>query len=42
VLLGFVVVSIWQSYDRSRYNVEKEANCLIDLYRNAESFAISI
>lgn len=39
VLLAFVVVVVWQNYDKSRLNVEKEANCLSDLYRDSESFA---
>lgn len=39
VLLGFVVVIVWQGFDKSSLNVEKEANCLSDIYRDAESFS---
>ena len=38
VLLAFVVVIAWQSFDKSALNVEKEANCLVDLYRDSVSF----
>lgn len=38
VLMAFVVVIVWQAYDRSDLNVTREANCLVDLYRNSESF----
>ena len=38
VLLAFVVVIAWQSFDKSNLNVEKEANCLVDLYRDSVSF----
>ena len=30
VLLAFVVVVAWQSFDRSNLNVEAEANCIRD------------
>ena len=39
VLLAFVVVVVWENFDKSSLNVQKEANCLIDLYRDAESFS---
>ena len=38
VLLAFVVIVVWQSFDTARRNVEAEANCLADLYRNADGF----
>lgn len=38
VLLAFVVVAVWQNYDKSNVNVEKEANCLVDIYLDAECF----
>ncbi len=38
VLVGFVVVIVWEGFDRSSLNVEKEANCLVDLYRDAQAF----
>ncbi|MDD5155766.1 MAG: DUF4239 domain-containing protein, partial [Candidatus Omnitrophica bacterium] len=38
VLLAFVVVTVWQSFDKSNSNVQREANCLADLYRDAEAF----
>ena len=39
VLLGFVVIVVWQSFDRSNLNIQKEANCVVDLYRDAEIFS---
>lgn len=39
VLLAFVVVSVWQSYDKTNANVQQEANYLADIYRDAEAFA---
>jgi len=38
VLLAFVVVIVWQNYDKSRVNVEKEANCMVDIYADVECF----
>ena len=38
VLLAFVVVIAWQSFDKSSFNVEREANCLIDLARDSGPF----
>ena len=38
VLLAFVVVIAWQSFDKSNLNVEKEANCLVDMYRDSTAF----
>ena len=38
VLLAFVVVIVWQNYDKSRVNVEKEANCMVDIYNDVECF----
>jgi hypothetical protein len=38
VLLGFVVVAIWQKFDRVRVNTEMEVNCLVNLYMDAEPF----
>ena len=38
VLLAFVVVMAWQNFDRSSLNVEKEANCIVDLYRSSDAF----
>jgi hypothetical protein len=38
VLLAFVVIIVWQNYDKSRINVEKEANCLVDIYYDVECF----
>jgi hypothetical protein len=31
VLLAFVVVIVWQNFDKSNLNVQREANCLADL-----------
>lgn len=39
VLLAFVVVIVWESFDKSKLNVEKEANCISDLYMDAEVFS---
>jgi len=36
VLLAFMVVVIWQKFDRAMVNVEKEVNCLVNLYIDAE------
>ena len=38
VLLAFVVVIVWQNFDKSNLNVQREANCLADLYRDSISF----
>jgi len=39
VLLAFVVIVVWQGLDRSKMNVEREASCLNDLYRDSVSFS---
>lgn len=39
VLIAFVVVTVWQGFDESASNVEQEANCLADVYRDSEAFA---
>jgi hypothetical protein len=39
VFLAFVLIIVWQNFDKSKLNVENEANCLGDLYRDAESFS---
>jgi hypothetical protein len=39
VLIAFVVVTVWQSFDKSNYNVEMEANYMADIYRDAEPFS---
>ncbi|MFH1199127.1 MAG: DUF4239 domain-containing protein [Candidatus Omnitrophota bacterium] len=36
VLLAFMVVVIWQKFDRANTNVEMEVNCLVNLYADAE------
>lgn len=38
VLLAFTVIIVWENYDEASANVEKEANCLADLYVDAEAF----
>jgi hypothetical protein len=38
VLLAFVVVIIWQAFDRAYINAEDEANCLGDLYSVSIAF----
>lgn len=39
VLLAFVVVTVWQGFDRTNQNVLREVNYLADLYRDAEAFS---
>jgi hypothetical protein len=39
VLLAFVVVVVWQSFDKSKANVQLEASYLADLYGDAEAFS---
>lgn len=39
VLLAFIVVITWQNFDRSKTNVQSEANCLMDLYRDSEALS---
>src|SRR5579862_3537400 len=35
VLLGFMVVAVWESYDAAKTNVATEATSLVPLYRSA-------
>ncbi len=39
VLIAFVVVTVWQSFDKSNSNVQMEANYMADVYRDAEAFS---
>lgn len=39
VLIAFIVVTVWQSFDKSNANVELEANYLADIYRDSEAFS---
>jgi hypothetical protein len=39
VLLAFVVVTVWQGFDKSNANVQLEANYLADIYRDSEAFS---
>jgi hypothetical protein len=39
VLLGFTAIIVWERFDEAQTNVEKEANELGDLFRNAQAFA---
>jgi hypothetical protein len=39
VLLAFVVIAVWQDFDRARMNVEKEVNCIADIYRMSVAFS---
>ena len=39
VLIAFVMVSVWQSFDKSNSNVQMEANYMADVYRDAEAFS---
>ena len=39
VLLAFVVVTVWQEFEKSSSAVQQEASCLSDVYRNAGAFS---
>lgn len=39
VLLAFVVVTVWQNFDKSSSGVQLEANYLADIYSDAEAFS---
>jgi len=39
VLIAFIVVTVWQGFDKSNANVQQEANYLADVYRDSEAFA---
>ncbi|MFA4982426.1 MAG: DUF4239 domain-containing protein [Candidatus Omnitrophota bacterium] len=39
VLLAFIVVVVWQNFDKARANVEREANCVTDMVRDSQSFS---
>jgi hypothetical protein len=39
VLLAFVVVTVWVTFDKSDSNVQQEANSLADIYRDAEGLS---
>ena len=39
VLLAFVVVISWQSFDKAETHAITEANCLVDLYKSSAVFA---
>lgn len=39
VLIAFIVVTVWQNFDKSSANVGLEANYLADLYHDAQAFA---
>jgi len=39
VLLGFVVIVVWQQFNDARTYVEREANELLDLFRTAKGFS---
>jgi len=39
VLLAFVVVTVWQGFDKTNSNVQLEANYLADIYRDSEAFS---
>lgn len=41
VLLAFVVVIAWEGFDKSYVNVEKEANCIVSIYRDSVAFSES-
>ncbi len=39
VLVAFVVVTVWQGFDKSNANVQFEANYLADVYQDSEAFS---
>lgn len=39
VLLAFVVVTVWQNYDKANAGVQKEAIYMADLYRDSEALS---
>jgi hypothetical protein len=39
VVLGFTAIMVWERFAEAQTNVEKEANHLGDLFRNAQAFA---
>ncbi len=39
VLIAFVVVTVWITFDKSDSNVQQEANYLADIYRDAEGLS---
>ncbi len=39
VLLAFVVVTVWQSFEKSTSGVQQEANYMADIYRDSEAFS---
>ena len=38
VLLGFTAIIVWEQFRRAQEGTEREANALVDLYRNAQAF----
>ena len=38
VLLGFAAVTVWEGYDKAQAAVEREADDLADLFRDAQTF----
>ncbi|MCX5707119.1 MAG: DUF4239 domain-containing protein [Candidatus Omnitrophica bacterium] len=42
VLVGFIVVVTWQSFDRANLDTQREANCVMDLYTDAGSFPVPV
>ena len=39
VVLAFLAVVVWQDFDKSGSNAAKEANCIADVYRDAEALS---
>jgi hypothetical protein len=39
VLTAFVVIMVWQNFDKANSNVQLEANYLADIYRDSEAFS---
>jgi len=40
VLIAFIVVAVWQSFDKSNANVQAEANYVADLYQDSEALSV--
>ncbi len=39
VFLAFIVIAVWQNFDRTNACIQQEANYMADVYRNAEALA---
>lgn len=42
IIFGFIVVSVWESYNHVMDKVSKEANALHNMYRNLDAYPINV